>query len=478
LILGAGPTGLGAARQLTIAGESDWALLEASSEAGGMAASFFDENGFTWDIGGHVQFSHYIFFDKAMEEFLGRNGWLNHQRESWVWMRDRFIPYPFQNNIHHLPNDDLNHCLQGLLKIECQLKPKPSNFQEWIDSSFGRGLAEVFMDPYNFKVWAYPPAMLNTTWVGERVAVTDLGRVLKNLVYRTNDLSWGPNNTFQFPKKGGTGAIWRACAAQLPQCKLHFNTKVARIDLQTKRVYTTDGLAHAYERLISTIPLRELINLTGQMQLKALAKRGLLYSSSNILGLGLRGKPREDLATKCWMYFPENNCPFYRVTVFSNYSPYNVPDINHYWSLMCEVSESFQKPVDQAALMEQVIQGTMNTKLIERREDIISTWQYRAEYGYPTPCLHRDEVLAEIIPFLEHHNVYSRGRFGMWKYEVGNQDHSFMQGVEVVEHLLNDREEITAFDANHVNSRKHPWPFERWLETDKSKTLLIRQIDI
>ncbi len=29
----------------------------------------------------------------------------------------------------------------------------------------------------------------------------------------------------------------------------------------------------------------------------------------------------DDLATKCWMYFPEDNAPFYRATVFSNYSP-------------------------------------------------------------------------------------------------------------------------------------------------------------
>lgn len=466
LILGAGPTGLGAARHLNLSDYSNWALLEASPGVGGLSASFEDVHGFTWDIGGHVQFSHYDYFDQAMQEFLGADGWLNHQRESWVWIRDRFVPYPFQNNIHRLPPDDLNHCLQGLLEITRQPHTKASNFQEWIDANFGRGLAEVFMEPYNFKVWAYPPVMMNAVWVGERVAVTDLGRVLKNLVYRLDDLSWGPNNTFQFPKHGGTGSIWRACAEQLPQDKLHFNSKVARIDLGAKCVYTTDDRVYAYEQLISTIPLTELITLTGQTQFAPQVAQGLLYSSSNIFGLGLRGKPRDDLATKCWMYFPEDNNPFYRVTVFSNYSPYNVPDINQHWSLMCEVSESPCKPVNQAMLLEEVIQGVLNTNLIERREDIISTWQYRAEYGYPTPSLLRDEALAEIIPYFEQHDVYSRGRFGMWKYEVGNQDHAFMQGVELVEYLLNGREEITAFDANYTNAKKHPWPFERWQEKE------------
>ena len=66
-------------------------------------------------------------------------------------------------------------------------------------------------------------------------------------------------------------------------------------------------------------------------------------------------------------------CHFYRVTVFSNYSLYNVPDISKHWSLMCEVSDSAHKPVDHATLMESVIQGALNTALITSREEIIST---------------------------------------------------------------------------------------------------------
>jgi protoporphyrinogen oxidase len=459
IIIGAGPTGLGAARRLEELGQKNWQLLESSSHAGGLAASFVDEQGFTWDIGGHVQFSHYEYFDRAMIEFLGKDGWLHHERESWVWMRNRFIPYPFQNNIRLLPPEDLERCLTGLVDIARNGHVKPANFREWILATFGQGLADVFMLPYNFKVWAFPPEMMNSVWVGERVAVTDIKRVLHNIVHAKNDVSWGPNNTFQFPVHGGTGAIWRACAERLPQERLRFDTSVKSIDLNRREVTTANGETIKYDILIPTIPLTELIRLTGQTQLETPAKKGFLYSSSNIFGIGLKGKPPADLRTKCWMYFPEDNCPFYRVTVFSNYSPNNVPDINQNWSLMAEVSESSHKPVDHARLMEQVIEGLLATRLIERREDIISTWKYRAGYGYPTPGLERDAALSEILPFFESKQVYSRGRFGLWKYEVSNQDHSFMQGVEVVERLINGGEEVTAPNPNLANSRKHPWPF-------------------
>lgn len=460
MILGAGPTGLGAAWHLQQLDFRDWALLEAAIHPGGLATSFVDKQGFTWDIGGHVQFSHYEYFDHVMDEVLGVDGWLEHERESWVWMRDRFIPYPFQNNIHRLPQEELVRCLEGLVDITRQPAQPPRNFHEWILATAGAGIADVFMSPYNFKVWAYPPAMMNASWVGERVAVTDLKRVLRNLVMGKDDVSWGPNNKFRFPIQGGTGAIWEACAARLPSEQMYFDRTVVNVDLARQTVTTSQGETIGYENLISTLPLRELLRLSGQRQFDELAEGGLLYSSSNIIGIGLRGQPPEHLKTKCWMYFPEDNCPFYRVTVFSNYSPNNVPDSSEQWSLMAEVSESHLKPVDQARLLDDVIDGMLATQLISSQEDIISTWQYRAPYGYPTPALHRDAALAEIIPFFEEHNVYSRGRFGLWKYEVSNQDHSFMQGVEVAERLIHGRQEITAFYPNVVNSKRQSWPYK------------------
>jgi protoporphyrinogen oxidase len=445
IILGAGPTGLGAAYRLKELGISDYIVLDKEENAGGLSSSFVDDNGFTWDLGGHVQFSHYQYFDDLMLKALGKEGWLQHQRESWVWMRDTFVPYPFQNNIRFLPKEDMWKCLQGLIQeYKNPATQKPAHFKEWILRTFGLGLAEVFMLPYNFKVWAFPPEMMNYIWIGERVAVTDLERLTKNILFELEDISWGPNNTFMFPKHGGTGSIWLAVAKMIGEDKFHFSKNVQTIEHQSKCITCADGSQYTYDAIINTIPLDLLTQKIPQLDASIRDEaQQLLHSTSHVIGIGLKGKPKESLSTKCWMYFPEDNCPFYRVTVFSNYSPYNVPDINQHWSLMAEVSESSCKPVDRDNLIEDTIQGMLHTKLIQSRDEIVSVWYKGLEYGYPTPSVDRDRILSKVIPALDNLSIYSRGRFGGWKYEVSNQDHSMMQGVEIVNKLELGINEIT-----------------------------------
>lgn len=459
LIIGAGPTGLGAAHRLHEAGHSNWLLCEQTNHPGGLAASVTDDKGFTWDLGGHVQFSHYKYFDDLMDSLLGPEGWLYHERESWVWLRERFVPYPFQMNLHRLPREEMKECVTGLVKLYKQggSTRRPGNFGEWIDATFGAGIARVFMRPYNFKVWAYPPEQLQYTWIGERVAVTDLERVLNNIFDAKDDVSWGPNNTFRFPARGGTGSVWRECARRLPQDRIRYNTAATAVNTGKREVTLSDGSVEKYDLLLSTVPLQRLIGMTDVADMVSTVQR-LRYSSTHIFGIGLRGAPTAEVGKKCWMYFPEEDCPFYRVTVFSNYSPNNVPDINEYWSLMAEVSESPEKPVlpTAEARLEEVIQGMLNTKLIARREDVVDTWQIRLEHGYPTPSLERDEVLFEVLPALEKLGIGSRGRFGAWRYEVSNQDHSLMQGVEWVNHVLYGADEMTLWHPEVVNNMSRP----------------------
>jgi hypothetical protein len=152
------------------------------------------------------------------------------------------------------------------------------------------------------------------------------------------------------------------------------------------------------------------------------------------------------------MYFPESNCPFYRVTVFSNYSPQNVPDAKNTWSLMCETSESSSKPVESSKIIDQTIEGLIATKLIKSKGEIISRWSYCAKPGYPTPTIDRDQIIDAAFKVLEADQIFSRGRFGAWKYEVSNQDHTFMQGFEWADAYLGGSPELTVFDPKSANA--------------------------
>jgi len=443
VVIGAGPTGLGAAWRLCELGHTDWELYEAASGPGGLATSIVDGAGFTWDLGGHVLFSHYPYFDDLMEAALG-DQWLEHQREAWVWMRDRWVPYPFQNNIWRLPPDDVLTCLEGLIALQSNhTDEKPASFDEWLEASFGTGLCDIFMRPYNEKVWAYHPRKLDVGWMGERVATVDLSTILANILHRRDEVSWGPNATFRFPLRGGTGAIWQSVAAQLPAERIHYDKRVVMIDPQARTVGFADGSSTTYDHLISTMPLDILLQtVEGEPDLSSRANE-FVYSSSHIMGVGLAGQPPEHLDTKCWMYFPEPSIPFYRCTVFSNYSPNNVARPGEQWSLMAEVSESADHPVDMASVLEDTIAGMRQAQLIGPDDVIESTWHRRLDHGYPTPWLGRDEVLDPVERRLRQLDILSRGRFGAWKYEIANQDHSVMQGVEAVDAILNGAEEPT-----------------------------------
>ena len=107
------------------------------------------------------------------------------------------------------------------------------------------------------------------------------------------------------------------------------------------------------------------------------------------------------------------------------------------------MSESIKKPVDSARIVEETIRGAINVTLCGPDAEIVSLYHRRLEHGYPTPHLKRDAALAKALPLLQRHDVWSRGRFGSYKYEVANQDHSMMIGVEAVDNILFGTKEFT-----------------------------------
>ncbi|BFZ55027.1 hypothetical protein PYCC9005_002065 [Savitreella phatthalungensis] len=460
LIIGAGPTGLGAASRLAKLGKQDWLLVDSASRPGGLATTDVTPEGFLFDVGGHVLFSHYDAFDTALAEAMDSGDgeaemWCRHERKSFVRSCGVWVPYPYQNNLAALPLEQRAACLCGLIdaSLEPVAKTKAETFDEWIVRGMGQPIADLFMRPYNFKVWAVPTTAMCASWVGERVAKPDLKTIADNLLRNKFAPNWGPNATFRFPRNGGTGAIWQHVADRLvPKENMMLGAEVLGVDVSKKEVSLKDGETIEYKHLISTMPVDKLVAMvSGVCGVPKPDTSGLLHSSTHVVGFGFNGQPPEDVKDQCWLYFPEDDCPFYRATVFSNYAPGNVPRPGEQWSLMLEVSESVHKPVDSEKLVQACLDGCRATGLARNEDKPVSTYHRRFEYGYPTPTMGRDAALQRVLPWLEGHGILSRGRFGAWKYEVANQDHSFMQGVEAVDRLVNEVPEVTVFYPDFVN---------------------------
>src|SRR5262249_13184549 len=156
---------------------------------------------------------------------------------------------------------------------------------------------------------------------------------------------------FRFPRAGGTGAIWTAVSRLIPAARLRFDARVTALDVQRRRARLADGQTLPYDHLISSVPLDALCQLAEGLDPAVSGAAGALrHSAVHVVGVALRGDRPASLGGKCWIYFPEPNSPYYRVTVFSHYSPGNVPAGEGYWSLMAEVCETPGRPVEAAGL--------------------------------------------------------------------------------------------------------------------------------
>ena len=432
VIIGAGPCGLGAARELVNLGHENWVLCEANSVAAGHAGSVVDPQGFTWDYGGHVVFSHFGEFDKLLEETMGDEVF-QHERSSYIRFEDRWVPYPFQNNLRYLPSEPAYECLMGL--IEAPGGDPETDFAVWMEDTFGGGITHHFMRPYNFKVWATPPERMQSKWIGERVSVVDYGRALRSMVFEEDDAAWGPNNLFVFPAVGGTAEIYRRLAQRLGQ-RINYNRELVHVDSEQKVARFADGSEENFDHLISTIPLDKLVRLLEHCpdDIRAAAE-DLEHNGVYMVGIGYVHPLKDD---KSWMYFPQDDTPFYRATNFAKYSPNNVPDADtaRYCSYMTEVSYSRYKPETTDGLAERVEEGLRIAGVVEGEPEIASMHIEDLGYAYPVPTLARDSALATIQPWLMKHDIYSRGRFGSWKYEIGNMDHAVKMGLDAARFLV------------------------------------------
>jgi protoporphyrinogen oxidase len=112
--------------------------------------------------------------------------------------------------------------------------------------------------------------------------------------------SRGPNATFRFPARDGTGGIWKAVARTLPKEHFTYNTTGTKIEGKNRVAHLSDGSTVKYQTLISTMPLDEIVKIIPEASEK-IVKTGseLIFSSTHVIGIGLRGVLPDRIGDKC-----------------------------------------------------------------------------------------------------------------------------------------------------------------------------------
>lgn len=150
---------------------------------------------------------------------------------------------------------------------------------------------------------------MQCSWLGERVAAPKLKALTTNVILHRVAGNWGPNAVFKFPARDGTGGIWTAVADTLPDAAKRFGPErggVKSVDAAAKRVILEDGTIVSYKKLISTMPVDSLVEKMGDEKGVDFAK-DLFFSSTNVIGVGIRGQRPDRIGDKCWVCPPPRN---------------------------------------------------------------------------------------------------------------------------------------------------------------------------
>lgn len=419
IIIGSGLSGLSAAYHLG----RDYRILERNGELGGLCRSV-TAKGYIFDLAPHIFFTGNQYVNNLVNELL--NGDLIRQRRrAYIYLHGTYIEYPFEANLHGLPQEVIDECIEG-----ARHKPEihPRNFMEWIRVTMGEGVAKHYMVPYNEKIWKYPLEEMGIDWVAGRLPSPSLEEMVKGSQCKVNR-EYGSNAYFLYPRLGGIGAIPNALAKRVEGISL--NSNVTEIRTTGKRLevfYTRNGESQMQEadRILSSAPLPELVKMIKSAPEEVIkASEGLIYNSLVCFNIGV---DRKAISDKHWLYFPEKEYPFNRISFPMNLSPVTVPEGKS--SVLAEVTYRGTK-LDIDETKGKVREGLINTDILrdDDRLDVFDALDFK--YAYVIYDLQHRRNVNLIQTYLNSLRITSMGRFGDWEYL--NMDKSILSGKRAVE---------------------------------------------
>ncbi len=449
-IIGAGPAGLTAAHDLTLAGY-DVTVLERDGEYVGGISKTVRRNGYHFDIGGHR------FFSKAqeVEDFWRRilpDDFLDRPRKSRIFYKGQLFSYPLKpmDALTKLGLFESIRCVASYGLVRLKPNPDPRNFEEWVTNQFGHRLFSIFFKTYTEKVWGMKCTEISAGWAAQRIKGLSMSKAILNALYTPKAKTRGEViktliDSFRYPRRG-PGMMWERAAELVAEHGgrvVMDRTVTACIhdrDTGRWRIWAEDGAgaAHSYEadHVISSMAMRELVAALDPApahEMRAAAEN-LRYRDFLVVALVINEREQFD---DNWIYIHEPHVKVGRIQNFASWSPEMVPEAgrNCYGlEYFCFEGDSLWDSND--ADLVDLARRELVTLGLARSEDILDGHVVRQEKAYPVYDEAYQENVERVRAGIEasYPNLHLVGRNGMHKYN--NQDHAIMTAMLTVQNIL------------------------------------------
>lgn len=450
IILGAGLTGLSCAyhlkRKIKKNSNFSFALYEKEDNAGGLCRSEVSQ-GFVFDYTGHLLHLKSNYAKNLIKTLLDKN-LKRIKRNAWIYSKGTYTPYPFQANIYGLSQKVVKECIEGFIKARClkQDKSVAGSFYDWIIDTFGEGFARHFMVPYNQKIWTVHPKNMTCEWMGKFVPLPQIREVLIG-AFRQQTKTFGYNSYFYYPQKRGIGVLADVLSGKV-QKHLFLGRQVNEICLSEKVVKFSDGQQLKYDRLVSTLPLKEMIlKIIKKVPCRVKEKAGALKCNS-VLNINL-GINRRNISDKHWIYFPEKKFVFYRAGFPMNFSSSMTPpgtssiytEIAYRKTIPGLLSDAggnvsgfSENMIDRKKLTNRVVGDLIKAGILKKDDKVLTTKILNIKNAYVIYDRKYKESTRVIHKFLQDNKIYSSGRYGAWNYST--MEDAILEGREIANNLL------------------------------------------
>jgi len=407
VIIGAGLAGLSAGRVLREAG-IDYVILEAGARPGGVCGTETVE-GFTFDYTGHLLHMKEGESQDLIRALVGKD-LQKHSRRASIYVENTFVPYPIQAHFGGLPAPLAERCMEDLISSADYKAPPGVAFPAWARGQFGDTLARIFMIPYNRKLYVHPLEEMEPSWTSWSVPRPTVGEIMA-IAAGGKVPSYGYNATFHYPRRGGIEILPAALAAGQEE-RIRTGSEVVEVDAAGKRVRVKNGENISYRTLISTMPLPELVRISGGLP-DGVARfaDGLRHSSVLGVCLGLDGPLLRD---DHWVYFPGNDVPFYRIGFPSNFSEDVAPD--GCGSLYAEFAYLPGSVPDADEVAKLVFRSLKELGFVGLATKIAARLDLTIPCAYVFHDRSRAERLDSYLASLRGESIISVGRYGAWEY--------------------------------------------------------------